>query len=162
MTDPWDRPGSEPWWLGKSEEEIQAHLEQVRARAEAQHAVELEAALSATTEEHSWPPMPSTAHPSFQQQAGFVRELMARGEHRVLLAVSRPLRISEPLEEIVSADAPRHVVLDVQRAMTSHVPWTERPYVYMWRVAVESSTNRWVAGDSWVEHPPPGQEWRAR
>lgn len=150
------------WWDGKSEEESQAHLKRVRARAEAEHFAELEAALSATTEEHSWPPMPNTAHPSFQPQAGFVRELMARGEHRVLLAVSRSLRISEPLEEDVSADAPRHVVLDVQRAMTSLAPWTERPFAYMWRVAVESSTNRWVAGDSWVEHPPPGQEWRAR
>lgn len=162
MTEPWDRPGEEPWWLGKSEEEIQAHLRRARDRAEAQHVAELEAALAATTEESSWPPMPNTAHPSFDRQARFVRQLMDRGEHTVLLPLSKPLSrlLVDPPEawDVM----PSHIMLQVERVLSPLAPWTERPYVYMWRVAVEQSTNRWVAGDAWVEHPPPGQEWRAR
>lgn len=153
------------WWDGKSEEEIDAHLKRVRARAEAQHVAELEAALAATSEEFAWPPAPNTAHPSFARQAAFVRELMERGQYTILLAVERPLSARLVLHDDsaeVMAEAHRHTTLLVQLAMTSHAPWTERPYIYMWRVAVEQSTNRWVAGDSWVEHPPPGQEWRAR
>lgn len=154
-----------PWWEGKSEDEIQAYLAEiqaylaeVRARLEAQHVAELEATLAATTEEFSWPPMPNTAHPSFERQARFVRELMDRGRNTILLAVEQPMfrrLVMDPSVEVM-AEAHRQTMLQVERAVTSLAPWTERPYVYMWRVAVESSTNRWVAGNSWVEHPPPG------
>lgn len=147
---------TDPWWTGKSEDEIQTHLRQVRARADAQHVAELESALAATTETFSWPPMPNTAHPSFERQARFVRQLVDRGEHTVMLAVERPLfrtLLMDPSAEVM-AEAHQHTTLLVQRAMTSFAPWTERPYIYMWRVAVEQSTHRWVAGDSWVEHPP--------
>lgn len=46
--------------------------------------------------------------------------------------------------------------LTVRRAWTSLVPYVGDPFVYMWRVAVEQSTNRWVSGESWVEHPGMG------
>lgn len=156
---------TDPWWTGKSEEEVQAYLRQVRARADAQHVAELESALASTTEEFSWPPAPNTAHPSFARQAAFVRELMGRGEHTIMLAVERPLSASlfldDPSAEVM-AEAHRHTTLLVQRVMTSFAPWTERPYIYMWRVAVERATHRWVAGDSWAERPSPDAEWRAR
>jgi hypothetical protein len=136
-------------------------LARLKAVADAEHHVHLEQMFSAS-QDHSWPPAPNTAHPSFERQAPFVRDMIARDECRVLLpAPGKPLwrLVTEP--DTVPEMPPDPIVLDVRRCW-SLAPWTERPYVYMWRVGVEASTNRWVAGDSWAEHPPPGQEWRAR
>lgn len=139
-------------------------LARLKAVADAEHHIHLEQMFSASRD-HSWPPAPNTAHPSFERQASGVRQLIERGEHTVLLPPPmRPLArwLADPNPPAMEDFMPPELVrLDVRRCFAL-APWTERPFVYMWRVAVESSTNRWVAGDSWAEHPPPGQEWRAR
>lgn len=144
------------------ERQLEEALARLKAVADAEHHVHLEQMFDAS-QDHSWPPAPNTAHPSFERQARFVRDLIAQGKHRVLLPAPMKAmwrRIAEPEQQVPDLP-PDPIVLDVQRCFAL-APWTEWPYVYMWRVAVEQSTNRWVAGDSWVEHPPPGQDWRAR
>lgn len=147
-------------------DDIERRLDEALARlhavADAEHHVHLEQLFDAS-QDHSWPPAPNTAHPSFERQARSVRDMIARDEYRVLLPAPMKAmwrRISEP-EPVVPEMPPDPIVLDIQKA-AALAPWTGRPYVYMWRVAVEQATHRWVAGDSWVEYPPAGQEWRAR
>lgn len=137
-------------------------LARLKAVADAEHHVHLEQVF-AESPDAVWPPAPNTAHPSFERQADVVRQLIERGEHTVLLpAPMRPLARwladPDPPEGFLP---PELIRLEVRRCM-GLAPWSGRPYVYMWRVAVERSTNRWVAGDSWAEYPPAGQEWRAR
>jgi hypothetical protein len=142
---------TDPWWEGKSEAEIQAHLVEVRARLEAQHVAELEATLAATTEEFSWPPMPGTAHPSLQRIAETARLLMARGAHTVAYTVPRRVSFADFNTEPSFDDVPRPRYLTVQKTCYP-APWTGRPYVYSWRVAV-NDFKQWVASDEVTVHP---------
>lgn len=159
--------GDRPFWEGMSEGEVQAHLARVRSRldvaAKREERERFEQAM-AGADEHVWPPAPNTAHPSFERKARFVRELIDRDEYRVLIPApmkARFLAVDDPAPEM-SVEMPSDpIALEVRRCWAL-APWSGRPFVYMWRVAVEASTNRWVAGDSWAEHPPLGQEWRAR
>jgi hypothetical protein len=103
----------------------------------------------------AWVPEPNTEHPSFERQARFVRDAMSKGRHRILLA--RPLPRSParflPPDAPVETSAPAMdlIVLQVKKC-AGPAPWTEREYRYVWRVAVEEGTNRWVAGDATVLH----------
>lgn len=127
----------------------------MKAVAEAQEHVWLEETAAATPV-HSWPPGPNTAHPSFEQQAPFVRRLMDEDRYMVHLPVHKPLWrfIAEP-ETDPTADGPKTVTLVVRKVATTLAPYVGDPYGYVWRVAVDESTNRWVSGDAWVETLPP-------
>lgn len=128
---------------------LEEALAWLKAVADAEHHVHLEQMFDAS-QDHSWPPAPNTAHPSLERHAEFVRQLMDRGEYRVLLAAPRP-----PLHRMLTIDpaAPIELddrdptVLDVRRAAGA-APWVGDPFVWEWRVAVDPKTNRWVAGDS--------------
>lgn len=138
-----------PWWEGKSEDEIQAHLAEVRARLEAadvleQHEV-FERAM-AETPSFTWPPMPGAAHPSLASKAEWIRSLIAGGEHTIYYHQPRRLKIWEPETEIDPFGEPDPIrVLNVQK-VAAPAPWTEHPYSYLWRVAV-SPDRRWVAAE---------------
>lgn len=136
---------TDPWWEGKSEDEIQAHLAEVRARSTAQHVAELEAAL-ATVEAFSWPPMPGSAHPSLADKAEWIRSLIARGEHTVYYHQPRRLKIWTEDTEVDPFGEPDPIrVLNVEKVAAA-APWTEHPYRYVWRVAV-GPNRRWVAAE---------------
>lgn len=156
-----------PWWEGKSEDEIQAHLNEVRAVLDLRAAIEeiehLEK-VSDATPVHSWPPMPCTEHPSFAEQAASVRDLMTEGCYTVYLAHPRPSLatfIFPTQEEDVRVVRRSEIVLQVRKVWTGLVPHVGDPYAYMWRVAVDDA-NRWVAGESWVEHVPRDPRYEER
>lgn len=152
-------------WDGMSEDEIRRRLDEafarIRAVGEAQEHVWLEQKFAESPDVFAWPPAPNTAHPSFERQSSFVRGLIAEGKHTVLLAPPPRRARFYAVDDEVDFDMPDPIRLEVRRCWAL-APWSGRPYVYMWRVGVESKSNRWVAGDSWAEHPPAGQEWRAR
>lgn len=137
-----------PWWEGKSEEETQAHLTEVRARLEARAALEeheqFEKAM-AETPTHTWPPMPGTVHPSLADKAEWVRSLIARGEYTIFYHPPRRMKWTIDTEADVMADADPSRVLNVERVAAA-APWTEWPYCYEWRVAV-GPDRRWIASD---------------
>lgn len=130
-------------------------MAQLKALGEAQEHVWLEGKFAASPDP-SWPPAPNTAHPSLQDMADSVRRTMAKDDcWQVCYAVRRPLKVTDFDTDPSIDDFPQTRVLDVERAMGA-APYVGDRFIYMWRVAVDRATNRWVAGDSWVEYPPAG------
>lgn len=137
-----------PFWEGMSEDEIQAHLARVRAKLEAAAALEelerFEQAMDATPA-FTWPPMPGTVHPSLTRIADMTRQLMARGKYQVCYHVPHTFKISDYNNEPSIDDIDPIRVLTVQKVWAP-APWTEHPYHYQWRVAVNEQ-RRWVASE---------------
>lgn len=127
-------------------------LARLKAVADAEHHVHLEQMFSAS-QDHSWPPAPNTEHPSLADSAPSIRRTMQRDDcYQVNYVVRRRPRIMGFSDDLIEPPELPIRTLQVRKAWTNKVPFVGEPFVYVWKVAVDD-TNRWVAGDSWVEHP---------
>jgi hypothetical protein len=136
------------FWEDMSEDEIQAHIARKRAEADAALTAHLEQ-MAAGVPDRAWPPTPNTEHPSLADIATGARLAMARGEHQLRYMVPQRVQLTASLDDPLDMPFPEQRVLDVRRAR-GMAPWTDEPYWWEWKVAVEPKTNRWVAGDSYA------------
>lgn len=117
----------------------------------------LEEGLQASPD-HLWPPPPKTAHPWLAGSERFVRDLIEAGRHDVVIPFRKPVR-SLLMESDPTVVADNTVTLTVVKAWRP-APYTDVPFIYVWKVAMDRH-GRWVTGDSWpVYHPD--EPWRRR
>lgn len=94
--------------------------------------------------------MPDTAHPGLADRATFLRRQMSLGVRDLLIFEGH--RFS-PLIELEPETRPTEDIIPIRvHRCGAPAPWTGRPYVYEWRVALDPS-GRWVASSAWPEWP---------